>query len=215
VKSAHLVATLLLASSALAMPERWTTGIDGVGRISVNAGWKLTPNDYFYARALEQGDPAVWKGYGGPQLGASFGYGALSWIEASIDLFFGHDRFEIGGYHQITALTYGALVGVRFTFMDLFFPGFCPYIGAGVGPTLGYVFAEGVEPVEKLVTGVAANAGITYRFNDRLGVSLEYRFLYARGMWHTSGVNIGGSWISLAVVVYFPRSPSEVVSTGM
>jgi opacity protein-like surface antigen len=204
--SRSLLLLVLSASQGALAAERWANGIDGVGRISVVAGWKLTPNDYFFARAEEQGYPLAWRGHGGPQGGASFGYGATSFIEASIDLFIGYDRFTVAGFQPINAYTYGALLGVRFTFMDLLLPGLAPFVGVGVGPTLGYVVSPGTDPVEKLITGVAGTAGVTYRVSDRIGISLEYRFLYARGMWITSGVNVGGSWFSLGVVVYFPKS---------
>lgn len=208
-KRALVVAALLCSATAFGA-ERWQNGIDGVGRISVLAGWKLTPNDWFFSQSAGLGYPAVTRGIGGPQAQASFGYGAIRWLEIAIDLFIGHDRFAIEGYDPITVLTYGALIGVRFTFMDTFFPGFAPFFGVGVGPTLGYVFTgtHADETHEKLVTGVSANAGVAYRINDSVGLSLEYRFLYARGVFNTSGVNVGGSWFSLGVVIYFPRTIS-------
>ncbi len=196
----------LVAAPAHAL-EPWTNGIDGVGRITIAGGWKQTPNDYFFGKAAEQGYPATWRGIGGPQGYASFGYGATSFIEASIDLFIGNDRFNLAGYNTINTITYGALIGARFTFMDTFVKGFAPFIGAGVGPTLGYVFTASVDPVETLVTGIAGTAGVTWRLSDRLGVSLEYRFLYARANWILGGINVGANWLSLGLVIYFPKTP--------
>lgn len=208
--SARRAAAVVLfwAASAHAI-ERWPAGIDGVGRVSVLAGWKLTPNDYFFANAASQGNPVEWRGFGAPQATASFGYGATRFIEASIDLFIGGDRFKIAGYDPITTITYGALIGIRFTYMDLFFKGFAPYIGASVGPTLGYVMTTGVDPMETLVTGIAGTAGLSYRVAERVAITLEYRFLYARAKWVLGGVNVGANWFSAGVVIYFPRSPSE------
>jgi opacity protein-like surface antigen len=202
-----LIAAVLLGAAPAAAAEAWQNGISGVGRISLLGGWKLTPNDHFFKQSADLGYPTVSRGIGGGQGTASFGYGAVSFLEVSIDLFLGNDRFQIDTFNPINVLTYGALIGVRFTFMDLLFPGFAPYVGVGVGPTLGYVWTgtEG-ETFERLVTAVAGTAGLTYRVNDRFGLTLEYRFLYARGVWVTSGVNIGGSFFSLGAVIYFPRT---------
>ncbi|MBL8949642.1 MAG: hypothetical protein JNK82_02620 [Myxococcaceae bacterium] len=210
-----LVACVMLAGTTVYAAKPWDHGVAGVGRISISGGWKSTPNDFFFKQSGEQGYATVSRGLGGGQGTASFGFGAISWLEVSIDLFIGNDRFEIGGFQPINVLTYGALIGVRATKMDLFFPGFAPYIGVGIGPTLGYVFT-GVdgETYERLVTGIAASAGLSYRFNDYFGMLLEYRFLYARGVWVTSGVNIGGSFVSLGAVIYFPRTVPST-SSGM
>jgi hypothetical protein len=209
VKFARFFCLLLLWAGPASAIDKWPQGIDGVGRISIVGGWKQTPNDYFFNNAAGQGYPLEWAGNGGVQGGASFGYGATSFIEASIDLFIGMDRFKIAGYDTINTLTYGALLGVRFTYMDLFFKGFAPFIGFGVGPTLGYVTTSGVDPMETLVTGVGGTAGLTYRVAERVGITLEYRFLYARAKWVLGGINVGANWLSLGVVIYFPRSPSE------
>ena len=203
-----LLLVLLSAAPALAV-ERWTSGIDGVGRISVSGGWKLSGNDWFFNQSAAEGHPLVSRGIGGPQGFASFGYGAIRWLEVSIDLFLGHDRFEIGGFNPINVITYGALLGARATFMDLLVPGFAPYLGVSIGPTLGYVFDGASQPYERLITGVAAVAGISYRFSDTLGLFIDYRFLLARGVWSTSGLNVGGSFFSLGLTLYFPRNPSE------
>jgi opacity protein-like surface antigen len=210
VKFSRVVCLLALvwAPAAWAI-DQWTQGIDGVGRISIMGGWKQTPNDYFFNNAAMQGHPVESRGFGGVQGAASFGYGATRFIEASVDLFVGMDQFKIAGYDTITTLTYGALLGVRFTYMDLFIKGFAPFIGFGVGPTLGYVTTSGVDPIESLVTGVAGTAGLSYRVAERVAITLEYRFLYARAKWVLGGVNVGANWLSLGVVVYFPRSPSE------
>ncbi|MBK7863267.1 MAG: hypothetical protein IPJ65_32615 [Archangiaceae bacterium] len=211
IRAAVLSAVMAVSSASAA--ERWENGIDGVGRISVMGGWKLASNDWFFARAGEGGHPVVNRGIGGPQGQASFGYGAISWLEVAIDLFVGYDRFTLDGVPPISTLSYGALLGVRFVAMDLFFPGFAPFFGVGVGPTLGYVYSgRENETFEKLVTGVSGNAGVTYRINDRVGVTLEYRFVYARGAFYVAqddagaGLNTGGSWFSLGVVIYFPKT---------
>src|SRR5690606_34984659 len=145
---------------------------------------------------------------------ASFGYGAIRWLEVSIDLFMGHDRFEIGGFRPLNVLTYGAMVGARATFMDLLLPGLAPYLGIGLGPVLGYVWTgDSDQTFERLVTAVAGVAGVAYRFNDRVGLFVDYRFVLARGVWTTSGLNVGGSFFSLGVVIYFARTPGP--TSGM
>ncbi len=205
---------LVLASAQASAVEPWDTGIDGVGRISVSGGWKLAGQDWFFRQSADQGHPTVTRGIGGPQGFASFGYGAIRWLEVSIDLFMGHDRFEIGGFNPINILTYGALVGARATFMDFLFPGFAPYVGVSLGPVLGYVWTGASnETFERLITGVAGVAGLSYRVTERFALFVDYRFLYARGVWVTSGLNVGGSFFSLGFTFYFPRSPS--VTSGM
>ncbi len=205
-----LAVGLMLAGATVYGAQPWDHGVAGVGRISISGGWKSTPNDFFFKQSADQGYTAVSRGIGGGQGTASFGFGAISWLEVSIDLFIGNDRFELQGFSPVNVLTYGALIGVRATKMDLFFPGFAPYIGVGVGPTLGYVFTgtDG-ETWEKLVTGVAATAGLAYRVNDHFGILAEYRFLYARGVWVTSGINIGGSFFSVGAIIYFPRTAPQ------
>jgi hypothetical protein len=207
------VAAVLLGGAQASAAERWESGIACVGRISVGGGWKSTPNDHFFKQSADAGYATLSRGIGGGQGWASFGYGAISFLEVSIDLFIGQDRFELArpeppnNPFAVNTLTYGALIGVRFVAMDLFFPGFAPFAGISVGPTLGYVWTGATdETVERLVTGVAGTAGLTYRINDYFGLSLEYRFIYARGVWTTSGINIGGSFFSLGAVIYFPRS---------
>lgn len=214
--TAALVGFVLLAGTTVQAAQPWDHGVAGVGRISISGGWKSTPNDHFFKQSNEQGYPAVSRGVGGGQGTASFGFGAISWLEVSIDLFIGNDRFELQGYQPINVLTYGALIGVRATKMDLFFPGFAPYVGVGFGPTLGYVFTgQDNETYERLVTGVAVSAGLAYRITDYFGISAEYRFLYARGVWVTSGVNIGGSFVSVGAIIYFPRTVPAASSSGM
>lgn len=208
--AAALCLLLLGATPAFAAADAWTNGIDGVGRISVSAGWKLAGQDWFFNQSANEGHPLVSRGIGGPQAFASFGYGAIRWLEVAIDLFLGHDRFEISPYQPVNVITYGALVGVRAQLMDFLVPGLAPYIGFSIGPTLGYVFTGAPDQTfERLVTGVAGVAGIAYRFSDHLGISVDYRLLYARGVWVTSGLNVGGSFFSLGFVIYFPRNPSE------
>jgi hypothetical protein len=214
IRTAALCVALVGAEGLAAEP--WTNGIDGVGRISVMGGWKVASNDWFFSRADALGHPVVTRGIGGPQGQASFGYGAISWLEVAIDLFVAHDQFGISGVEgdrPIQILTYGALLGVRFTAMDFLFPGFAPFIGVGVGPTLGYTYTgNNNETFEKLVTGVSGNVGVTYRINDRFGLTLEYRFVYSRGFFYVAsddagaGLNTGGSWFSLGFVIYFPRT---------
>jgi opacity protein-like surface antigen len=134
----------------------------------------------------------------------------------SIDLLVGYDRFEIQGYKPIQSLTYGGLLGLRATWMDYPIAGLAPYIGIGAGPTLSYVFtgAEG-QTVERLLTGIAGMAGVTYRFSHRVGINLEYRFLYGRSAWLTSGLNVGGSWLSVGIVLYLPSGPSPASRMSM
>lgn len=193
----------------------WKNGIDGVGHATLLLGWKLTPNDFFFNNAGAAGTPVVWRGVGGPQGALSFGYGATSFIEATIDVFVGNDRFQLQGSDSFVVMTYGALLGVTLKKMDLFASGLWASLTAQLGPTLGYVSWPQHGALETLTTGYSASVGIGYRLTDRVGLEAHYRFVYARaGVPNMGGLNAGGSFFSLGLVILFPRDASADLPAG-
>ena len=199
---------------ALALaPPAWAEGegqrLEGNGRITVAPGWRLTPNDFFSATAAAAANPVVSANRGGPSFAAAFGYSATDLIEVAIDVFASGERLTLGQTGSLSSITYGAQVGPRFQFGD-WIEGLVPYVGAALGPTLIYETGDGLgPPSETLTTGYAGCAGATFRLTDRVGLTLEYRFLFARGaVPGLGGINGGGHTFSLGLTVYLPTAPS-------
>lgn len=200
------VALLLLAAAAQAEPG----SIEGVGRIQVSAGYRWTPNWYFTGKAAEAGTPVVRASIGGPQATASFGYGATSWLEGTIDVLGAIESFELSGYLPFTSSTYGALLGIRVARLDVWVPGLVPHAGVQVGPMLSTVSSATLPGTEHLQLGYSVNGGLTWRFSERFGLTLDVRWLYARiyvdGI---SGINVGGVWFSLGLTTFFAPAPKR------
>ncbi|QRO01693.1 hypothetical protein JRI60_23055 [Archangium violaceum] len=222
-----LLTALLATASASAQEEPMQ--LDGVGRISVQAGWRLTSNDTFYDsfyalpdyRGLE--NPAR-SSPGGPFLAGSFAYAASEFIELGIDLFATGEQLRLTGAPTLTNVTYGALVGVRFqTLLDFLTPeGVVPFIGIQSGPTLAYSLAEGVGRREVLTQAWVGSVGATFRFSSHWGLTAEYRLAFARGQsaFNTQAAfkdlasyNAGGNWFALGVTYLFSPEPDRPFSS--
>lgn len=211
------VAALLAASPAFAQPQPAPYAnnpygprtLDGMGRIAVMGGYRWTPNNHFQGRAAEHGY-TVLPSPGGGQFAASFGYGALDWIEVTIDLFGGWEmlRFSDPALEPLTSVSYGALLGARIAKMDWPVRNLMPHLGVQFGPTLVLVNSPQFTNPERLLTGYSFNAGLSYRLNDRFGITFDARLLIARAQFSDIGqVNAGGGWFSLGLEIYFPPSP--------
>lgn len=182
--------------------------IDGWGRITAFGGYRYVPNGYFAEKAAEAGAPMKKPSPGGPQGGASFGYGAFSFLEVTIDLLIGYETFELEGQAPFSSVTYGGLLGARFTKLDLLFTGFAPYAGVQAGPILSIVTSNSAPQPEKFLGGIAINGGFNYRFTERLGINLDVRWMFARNYVEPiAGCNVGGLWVSLGFSVFFPPAP--------
>ncbi|MCY1078978.1 hypothetical protein [Archangium lansingense] len=222
-----LLAVLFAAGSAFAQDEELSP-LNGVGRISVEAGWRHSSNgtfyDSFYALPAYQGVQRSPESPGGPFLAGSFAYAVTDFIELGIDLFATGEQLQLTGAPTLTNITYGALVGVRFqTLLDILTPeGVVPFIGLQTGPTLAYSTAEGVGSRELFTQAWAGTVGATFRFSAQWGLTAEYRLAFARGQSvfnnkpefkGLASYNAGGSWFALGVTYFFASDPIRPFSS--
>ncbi len=198
------LAALVLAGAAQAFSE-------GTGRISVLPGWRYTPNAYFAGSAQQAGFPLERASPGGPQLTASFGYMATDAIEVGIDLFGGFESLPLQNFGEVTSVTYGAELVIR-GYFDA--GSFHPYLGAGLGPVFAFTTGgETRDSSERLVTGYVVNAGVSWALTDRLAVTLDAKWLIARGFVRDiGGVNSGGLWSGIGVSWLLPGEASRTGS---
>jgi hypothetical protein len=221
-----LLAVLLAAGSASAQEE--LAPLNGVGRLSVQAGWRRSSNgtfyDSFYALPAYEGVARAPASPGGPFLAGSFAYAVSDLIELGIDLFATGEQLRLTGAPTLTNITYGALVGLRFqTLLDFLTPeGVVPFVGLQTGPTLAYSTAEGVGSREVFTQTWAGTAGATFRFSARWGLTAEYRLAFARGQSvfnnkpefkDLASYNAGGNWFALGVTYLFASDPIRPFSS--
>jgi hypothetical protein len=205
-------AALLGALAALGTAEAWaeSTSVDGWGRLTVFGGYRLVPNGYFAGRAAEAGSPMLHASVGGPQGGASFGYGTLSFVEICIDLLIGYETFELEGQLPYSSVTYGGLLGVRLTRLDWLVPGLAPFLGMQGGPILANVSSGSNPQPEKLQLAFSVNAGFNYRFAERFAFNVDVRWMYARYYVDPiAGANVGGLWFSAGFTFFFTPAPKK------
>lgn len=202
VRSFAIALGVLLSTSASAQ------SLEGRGRISIQPGWRWTPNDYFAASAEAKRHALEYASPGGPQLTGTFAYAAGSHIEVAIDLFAGSETLHLADAAAVTSVSYGALVGFR-SFWEV--GALVPYVGLALGPTLVYT-SGGLDPraTERLTTGYSAVGGVTWRVTDSLGITFDLRALLARGLVSgIGGVNAGGAWGGLGLTWYFAPEPER------
>jgi hypothetical protein len=221
-----ILAFLLAAGSASAQEE--LAPLNGVGRISIQGGWRVSSNDTFYdsfyAFPGYQDAPRASASPGGPFLAGSFAYAATDFIELGIDLFATGEQLRLTGAPTLTNVTYGALVGLRFqTLWDFLTPeGVVPFVGIQTGPTLAYSTAEGVGTKELVTQTWAGTVGATFRFSAHWGLTAEYRLAFVRGQsaFNTkkefeqlASYNAGGNWFALGVTYLLAPDPMRPFST--
>jgi opacity protein-like surface antigen len=181
--------------------------LDGMGRISLLPGWRYTPNDYFAGSASRAGFPVVGKSSGGgPQMTASFGYMTSDTVEVGIDLFGGYQALKLRDLGGLNSVSYGALVQARAVFEV---GNLLPYLGAGLGPVFALVTENGgQDTTEKLVTGYSLGGGASYRLTERFALSLDARWLLARGVVPgIGGINSGGLFAGMGLTWFLPGEP--------
>jgi hypothetical protein len=206
----------LLAAAPAAAADPWEEEarggerLAGTGRVSVLGGWRVAPNGTLLRRAAAAGAPLGGRSPGGPALQASFAYAPSELLDLVIDLFASGERLWQAPPEPTTGLTYGAMVGLRAQWLTGPvgpFRGLQPALGLHTGPTLLVAVDPDGTAVETAVQGWAASAGLTGRLPGRWALSLEYRFLLARGMTLERGsFSGGGNWLLLGLTYTFPPS---------
>lgn len=195
----------LLAALAACSASAEAGSVKGQGRIALLGGWRLTPNDHFRGAAAASGFALVRSSPGGPQATGAFAYAATSSIEVAIDLFAGYEELALEQAGELSSITYGGLLGVRFLWPDALAEGLVPHLGLHAGPALVLTSNPALGATEVFTTGYAVSAGIGWRLGERLGVAAEYKLLLARGQVAGVGsINGGGQWLSLGIVFFFP-----------
>jgi hypothetical protein len=187
------------------------SGVDGLGRVSVGGGFRWVPNGWFQSRAARAGTPVIPGIEGGPQASASFGLGVSSALEVSVDLVLAYQNINLrsaeGTTVSLDSLTAGGLLGGRLTATDVFFKGFMPFASVQAGPLLASITSASMTVPERVVLAVSASVGATWRFDDRYGITLEGRYLWARSVIpEISGINVGGVMASVMFTFFFPPS---------
>lgn len=217
-RSLFLSVALLSAPAALAQEDDVNTTLEGVGRLTIQSGWRLTSNNTFYEgyygpnAGLARGPTSP----GGPLVVGSFAYGITDSLELGIDLFATGERLRLTDQPMLSTLTYGALVGLRFqTVLDLGPQGLIPFVGVLTGPTLAFSQFEG-QPAQEIMTQAwAGTVGATMRLSERWGLTGEYRLSFVRGPVGALGgrkfgsFNGGGNWFALGVTYVWPPEPSR------
>lgn len=210
-------AALALLVVLAAAPAARAQALAGEGRVSVQAGWRLTPNALFYDRyygAPQNADKArLPASPGGPVVAASFAYSVLDVLELGVDLFATGERLRLAGEPAMTTATYGGLVGLR---LQTLLPlgddgGLVPFLGVLAGPTLAFSSVEGRGgPQETVTQGWVGSAGATLRLDARWALTAEYRLMVgARGPSPYGSFNAGGSWLTVGLTWRVPAEPSR------
>lgn len=210
-----LLTLLVISVASSASAQEGAASLEGVGRISIQGGWRLVSNstfyDNFYSRPGNEGLERAPGSRGGPLAVGTFAYGISELMEIGIDLFGYIERLQLTGQPRLTTASYGALLGLRFrTWLDLGPEGTVPFVGILSGPVLASAIFEGGQVRETFSQGTAATVGATLRLTPSWGLSAEYRLVFARGGVgrpdeRLGSFNAGGSWFSLGVNYTFAR----------
>ncbi len=201
---------LLVALGAAQAGAADAGSVEGWGRVSVLGGYRWVPNWYFAGKAAEAGSPVSAPSIGGVMGSASFGYGAFPFLEVAIDAVVGYETFTLEGLQPFTSVSYGALLGSRFTRFDVLVKGLAPYLGVQFGPLLVNLSSPSLPQPEKLVGALMVSGGVSYRFADRFAFTLDARWLLARSFVNPiAGANAGGFTFSAGLTVFFAPTPKR------
>lgn len=196
----------------------------GVGRFSLQTGWRLTSNGTFY-RGYYGKRPELERAPaspGGPLLVGSFAYAFTDVVELGIDLVATGERLRLTGQPTLTTMTFGALVGVRFQKLlpGVGRHGLVPFAGVLVGPTYVLSRFDGIASnQEGIPTALVGSVGATLRLSPRWGLTAEYRLSFVRGrpgfvrqpdlgLESFGSFNAGGNWLSVGFSYAWPPKPS-------
>jgi hypothetical protein len=234
-----LVLLGLLLATATASAQEESEGVvplNGVGRITVQGGWRLTSNNTFFDSFYALPGYACSEGCsrespGGPFATATFGYSVSDFIEVGIDLFYTQQQLRLTNAPALTNITYGALLGLRFQgLLEILTPqGVVPFIGLQTGPSLAYSLAEGIGHKESIIQPWVGTVGATVRLSAHWGITAEYRLAFARGRSpyndrtppagadanaykNLASFNAGGNWFALGVTYLLAPDPVRTFS---
>jgi hypothetical protein len=212
------------------------SNLDGVGRVTVLAGYRLTSNNTLYD---------AWYGAKGPGAGlsraaetpgglfgaATFAYAMSDLVEVGIDLFGTFNTLRLTEptadgtvARKVKTQAYGALLGLRFQgVVEGVGPeGLVPFVGLHTGPTVVSSVREGSELQETVTQAWVGSLGATLRLSARWGITAEYRFMFLRGPVQSPdkakyggpfSFNTGGNWFGLGLTYTFPPDPSRPMTS--
>ncbi|WP_084736452.1 hypothetical protein [Cystobacter ferrugineus] len=230
---------LLLAAVSASAQEEESEGVvplNGVGRVTVQGGWRLTSNNTFFDSfyelpGLECSEGCLRDSPGGPFAAATFAYSVSDFIEVGIDLFYTQQQLRLTNAATHTNITYGALLGLRFQgLLEILTPqGVVPFIGLETGPSLAYSLVEGVGRRESIIQPWVGTVGATVRLSAHWAITAEYRLAFARGhspyqnkpppsgtgdspYKNLASYNAGGNWFALGVTYLLAPDPVRTFS---
>ncbi|MBZ4419915.1 porin family protein [Myxococcus sp. RHSTA-1-4] len=210
------------------------TSLNGVGRISIQGGWRVTSNETlytsWYGRTENQGLARAREVSGGPLVIGSFAYAMSDLVEVGIDLFGTGGKLYLrepdGSERSINLLSYGAMIGLRFqTVLPEVGPyGLVPFVGLFTGPALVSSKRQGEAVQESTTQAWVGTLGATWRLSSRWGLTAEYRLSFLRGPVgapetennnrRIGSFSAGGNWLSVGVTYTFPPEPSRPLPDG-
>ncbi|WP_233583316.1 hypothetical protein [Corallococcus sp. CA053C] len=231
-----LCATPALAQDDEGSAEAAPSSLDGVGRITVGAGYRLTSNATLYdswygAKGPGAGLERAPESSGAPVGALTFAYAVTDLVELGIDLFGTTQNLRLTEAvgdgttvsRKVTTLAYGALVGLRFQgVLDIGPQGLVPFAGVLTGPAVISSKREGSGLQENVGQAWVGALGATLRLSSKWGITAEYRLMFLRGPVESPNTTTapgpfsfssGGSWFSLGVTYTFPPDPSRPLPT--
>jgi hypothetical protein len=222
-RPSHLLTLVATLAAFTASAQEGSPSLEGVGRISIQGGWRYVANTTFYDnyyslegnRELERAKQSR----GGPLVLGTFAYGISDLVEIGIDLFAHGERIQLTGQPRLTTAAYGAMIGLRFrSWLDIGPEGTVPFLGLLTGPMVAAAAFEGDPVRETFSQAWAGTVGATFRLTPTWGISTEFRQVFARGAVGRTdqkfgSFNAGGSWFTVGVNYTFPKdsSPSSRV----
>jgi hypothetical protein len=230
------LALLITAPAFAQAPEEEeepvSTDLNGVGRISIQGGWRLTSNETLYRAWYGRND--AYKALsrarevaGGPMAVGSFAYAFTDMVEVGIDLFITGGKLYLNspeGERTLETLSYGAAVGLRFqTVLPEVGPyGLVPFAGILTGPALTASRLNGEDMQESTSQAWMGSLGATLRLSPRWGVTAEYRLAFLRGPVgalvdnrRVATYSTGGNWFTVGVTYSFPPEPTRPLPGGL
>ncbi|MCY1034925.1 hypothetical protein OV207_25990 [Corallococcus sp. BB11-1] len=212
------------------------TSLDGVGRITVQAGYRLTSNATLYESWYGPKGPGAGlerapESSGAPVGALTFAYAVSDLVELGLDLVGTTQNLRLTEgqgdgttvSRKVTTLAYGLLVGLRFQgVLDVGPQGLVPFVGLHTGPTVISSQREGSALQENVAQAWVGSLGATLRLSAKWGITAEYRLMFLRGPVESQDTarfkgpfsfSSGGNWFSLGVTYTFPPDPSRPLPT--